>query len=266
MKLSSHILILCALSLLMGCQESINNKSSSTPLSEHELYIIKESEQLGRSLYVKDQCAARATDLLFEKIANPDDMGISGWIVCKRDTYYVVIFVSIQEDGFVTPCQVIFKDYKHPHLIQNKRPLTNEETAMFRARQHAFDIIEEVCSDRYNTVVLPRRDGEGWLVYAIAATTDPQSVVIGGHYRATISSDGKNVLSHRRFTKSCLNLPTNPPDMHPDDKLAAYTVSHLLDDVPTEIHVFLSLLYKKPFYVVTRDGRYWSVKGDNINY
>jgi len=264
MKSISHVIAIGVFSLLIGCQEILTTKSSYMPLSEVEAHIAKEAEELGRLLYDKDQCAARATDLLFEKVANPDDMGIRGWIVCKSDTNYVVIFVSPQEDGLVTPCQVIFKDHKHPHFIQNERYLTYEETAMFTARQHFENIIKKACSDKYNTVVLPKSNGGGWLVYALAATTDPQTVVAGGHYRATVSGDGQNILSQRAFTKSCLNLPKNPPDMPPGVELAAYTVSHILDDVPTEVHVFLSLLHKKPFYVATRDGRSWYVEGDKI--
>ena len=263
MKSISYVIAIGIFSILVGCQDTSTTKPSYMLLPETESHILREAEELGRLLYEKDKCAAKATDLLFEKVANPNDMGICGWIVCKNDNGYVVIFVSLQEDRIVTLCQVFFENSKYPELIQNKRSLTDEETAMFRARQHAFGIIEQACSEKYNTVVLPCSDGEGCLVYAIATTTDPQSIVVGGHYRGTISKDGNKVLSHRRFTKSCLILPTKPPDMPAGAELEAYTVSHLLDDVPTEIHVYLSLLHKKPFYVVTRDGRYWCIK-DNV--
>jgi hypothetical protein len=37
-------------------------------------------------------------------------------------------------------------------------------------------------------------------------------------------------------------------------------VRNLLDDTPHEIHVFLSLRYKIPLYVITRDLRLWEVR------
>jgi hypothetical protein len=79
-----------------------------------------------------------------------------------------------------------------------------------------------------------------------------------------VSADGRTMLEHRGFTKSFLDLPKRPKDMPPDADLAAYTVSHLLDNTPTEIHVFLNLQCRKTFYVTTSDQRVWCVEKGEI--
>ena len=88
------------------------------------------------------------------------------------------------------------------------RVMTAEERARFAARSTALLGITEACSQRYNTVVL--RDpagGEGWLVYALAATTEPGLIMVGGHYRFTISADGEEILRGERLSDSCLSEP-----------------------------------------------------------
>ena len=48
-------------------------------------------------------------------------------------------------------------------------------------------------------------------------------------------------------------------------KPSAIVVSHLLDSVPTEAHVFSSLTSRLPIYVVTTSNkRLWSIEGSSI--
>lgn len=264
MKTQRIVLALYISMFIIGCQESLTSSSMYLPLSENESQLIREAEKIGRMIYEKDQYAATATDIMLERVSDFNSENIRGWITCEHGKDYEVVFVSPKGDKLTSPCQVVFEGQVSMQFNQQERSLSEEEAAMFRARQHYVDIIQEPCSEKYNTVVLPMDDGSGWLVYALAATTDTQSVVVGGHCRATISRDGNHILSQRRFTNSCLNLPTNPPEMPPGAELAFYAVTHLLDDVPTEIHVFLSLLSGKPFYVATKDGRFWYIEGDTI--
>ncbi len=41
-------------------------------------------------------------------------------------------------------------------------------------------------------------------------------------------------------------------------------VTHLLDPVPTEIHVFASYNLRMPVFVATADKRVWKVQGSDI--
>ena len=107
-----------------------------------------------------------------------------------------------------------------------------------------------------NSVVLPpRRPDEPIYVYLLTPQTDGNAVPFGGHYRATVGADGK-VSEIRPFTNTCIAMPLKPPK---GPKPVALVITHLLDDVPTEIHVFSSYVAHMPVMVGTRDGRVWAV-------
>ncbi len=72
------------------------------------------------------------------------------------------------------------------------------------------------------------------LVYLLTPQTETGKWPIGGHYRYEVGADGKPT-RFRAFSRSCLNLGGGEASGGPD---AALFVSHLLDPVPTEIHVF----------------------------
>ena len=86
-----------------------------------------------------------------------------------------------------------------------------------------------------------------------------------GHSRATFSAAGA-LISQRRFTNSCLNVSNQPPpDLPAGESLASLVVTHLLDPIPTEIHVFMSIWTELPITVSTAEPhRAWQVTGDRI--
>jgi hypothetical protein len=212
---------------------------------------------------MQDLYAAQATSLLFAHGVDPAEIGTRGWITegCPNGT--VVTFVGGDPGQWRSVCVATFLEPADPNIILIDRDLTETQSAMFNARQLSLDSIEKSCSDAYNTVVLPRDDGPGWLAYALAATSDPNLILVGGHYRTTVSVDGRTVLERRGFTKDCMVLK-KPQNEGPDAHVAAYTLGRVFDKTPTEIHVFLNLLYGKPLYVVTADGRFWYIEGGKI--
>ena len=79
-------------------------------------------------------------------------------------------------------------------------------------------------------------------------------VPLGGHYRFEVL-DGK-IVDSRTFTNSCISLPTGADDE--GNKPAGLTISHLLDPIPTEIHVFSTYAARVPIYVITsQNERIW---------
>jgi hypothetical protein len=80
-------------------------------------------------------------------------------------------------------------------------------------------------------------------------------VPIGGTYR--LETSGSSVISQRGFTRSCIALQS-------DTSAVGLMITHLLDPVPTEAHVFWSLWASKPMYVATPDGTLWIVEGGKI--
>jgi len=99
-------------------------------------------------------------------------------------------------------------------------------------------------------------------VYVLTPQTDNDTLPFGGHYLIEVSADGK-ASALRPFTKSCVSLPLH--DKGPDATVAL-TITHLLDPVPTEIHVFSSLSAHMPIFILTTQNQLnWKVEGDRIS-
>ena len=99
-------------------------------------------------------------------------------------------------------------------------------------------------------------------VYVLSSQTREGIFPFGGHSRATFSAAGA-LLSQRRFTNSCLDMSNRPPAG--SSEVAGLVVTHLLDPIPTEIHVFLSIWMNIPVFVSTGDPhRVWEVTGNRI--
>ena len=92
----------------------------------------------------------------------------------------------------------------------------------------------------------------------MSTQSENNSYPFGGHFRVEVSADGTAGAS-RVFTRSCLTMSG-----HGADKSAAMFITHLLDPVPTEIHVFTALTAHQPVGVGTMDKRLWWVTGEAI--
>jgi hypothetical protein len=166
-------------------------------------------EKIGREMYDQDQLAWKATDIA---LAHFTDEGLRaqkthGWIVDTTPAGSVVRFVHDTPDGPAFFYDVTFPASGAPSAsIPDSATLSSEEKAQYDARNLAIANIAQRCSDRYNTVSLKDPQGDGWLIWAMAATTDHNAVVIGGHYRFTISADGKSIIERDALSRSCLRL------------------------------------------------------------
>lgn len=219
---------------------------------------------LGRKIYEQDRYAAKATDIVLERVGGADALknaGVKGWIV-EEDAGGVVVRFVKEDGGNLTPVYDVRFDGDHNGRLTETpgAKLSPKQIARFRARQLALKNIPEPCSPTYNTVVLPDPEGPGLLVYALAATDDPQKIPLTGHYRFTITETGEKIERTDRLFSKCTMLDKRGPKGVP----VAYFVTHVIGDTPVETHVFVSLLEKKPFYVTTRDGSAWKADGTSI--
>lgn len=244
---------------------------SSEPITAVPLELKEEiarSEAIGAKIFLQDRAAAIATDELVRRDILGKDERLRGWITDEQGKRLTVLFLGetggdraalysvateegrIAEDGFAA--------------LNPPVPLSEAQVVQFKARYLAHQALSADylrCSENYNTVVLPAYDkDDGSLhVYLIAASTSPTLFILGGHHRLTISRDGSTIEHHRAFTRGCLNMPRKRGVMIP-------VVSHILDPYPTEIHVFLSLLYRNPIGVITvANGLSWKVEGIRIS-
>ncbi len=264
MKAKTIIAGMLALCVTTGCNRNATDTIVEVAPTGDEGALIERTEKLGRAIYTHDQYAARATDLAAAHQVDLVKAGAHGWITESRPDGCTVTFVATDSQPWRSVCVVTFTGHAEPNIVLTNKDLTEPQSAMFSARQLAIESVEKPCSEVYNTVVIPRDGEPGWVAYALAATDDPDVIVVGGHYRATTSADGRTILERRGFTRSCLTLSKRPKDMPSGAELSAYTMSHLLDNTPTEIHIFINLHYGKPLYVATPDGCYWYIKDGKV--
>ncbi len=261
--------ILCTMVgiLLTGCATSTPTavqpaQQALVPAATEITDPLRRAELLGRTIYQKDVLAARATDIMMARGSASDKARIGGWVTVPDNGAWVVYFFDRSRRNPAILQEVNFPDSSGAGGEigePGRRPdLEGLAVAMFRARQRALTAPYQACSRSYNSVVLPAElaGDEGWYVYLLAATTQRNMVVLGGHVRVQVSAAGTEILNVKEFTRSCLNIPIK-------DNAVGLMVTHLVDDYPAETHVFASLLYRMPLYVGTRSDN-WIVENGSV--
>lgn len=235
-------------------------------LTEIRNFDLPTIEKLGRDMYERDILAAAATDILFKNSISFTENRLRGWVVSRESGHDIVTFVA---ESFSQP-RAVFEIRPNEVPARQIRKLDNTELApdlitQYNARQLALQNIDEPCSDRYNPVVLKEPNSQNYLVYALAATTKPNIVPVGGHYRFTIDPSGRRILQKDKLSRSCLVFSKTPGDLPPGATLSGYAMSHIVSNTPVETHVFLNLLHRIELSVGTIDGVVWQVSGGKIS-
>lgn len=233
---------------------------------------IDRAETFGKMLFAQDRAVANATDRLRECCNLLETDRLAGWIVTRHETGgFLITYVVIGEDAepaakFRVSVNDGGKVRGEPEVLETPEPLSSEDLAQFNARNLALRADVKRCDNTYNTVAF-RQDSGGdadWTVYLLRSTTQHGIIPAGTHYRFRISADGSRILDQRPFTNACLLLPAGEPPGIP-------VVTHLLDPVPTEIHVFLALLANVRLAVATPDTeggapKVWVVRNGKVRF
>ncbi|HEU0099852.1 MAG TPA: hypothetical protein VFQ67_13900 [Allosphingosinicella sp.] len=243
--------------------------ASAAAVSPAEQARLKEIGRRGALLYAYDQAAWHGTDDMVAKL--PDYQSrVGGWIVDGPADAPELIFFDREASRPVYVAR--FRDGK---LVSGEvagpgaGELSAPRRSLVAARKAALEAFgrsgSKGCSDApMNSVVLPpAAPGEPVLVYFLTPQRVTSALPFGGHYMVPVNSAG-TAGAVRRFTNSCLELPL--PGARDRKRVAALAVTHLLDPLPTEIHVFSSLAAHLPVIVGTKDGRSWWVEGGAINF
>ena len=132
-----------------------------------------------------------------------------------------------------------------------------------RAVRSAKDALKGVDLRGYRFVVVSDPKGSGFLVYALATSADPREIVVGIHYRVTVSSDASraervDALSRTRVVASEKNLPQRY------QKLAGFVLAQVVSNRPVETLVYLTLHHKTRCMVVTPDASVWWIDNGRI--
>lgn len=240
---------------------------AAVSLSDADVAAVQRALDRGAIIYAYDQAAWHGTDDMLVKIPNAANV-VGGWIVDgPANTPEIIFFDRNAED----PKALYVAQFRDHQLVSSRvlgsgedRTLNADRRALIAARAAALASLQKkplfACSDRpFNTVVLPPSSSGGpTLVYFLTPQIEVDAIPLGGHHLVEVV--GGKVSATRSFTKSCITPKPDPKEGSP----AALMITHLLDPVPTEIHVFSSLAARKPVYVSTPDARIWAVEGYQV--
>jgi len=250
--------LIAALILLAPAATGAAQDAAPTPV---EAWPLAKVQRLGQALYDQDIAAARGTDALLARFNGQPPPGLAGWIVVGEGRNQTVRFLAGEGDGLRAAWDIPVRNGRAGAVVEaTDSVLPPDQQAMFRARTTAAGAIGPLrCTPRYNAVVLDDPDSDGWLVWLLASTNQSNQLILTGHYRFRISADGTQVLRRDQLSATCIIQTVDPAQ----GQLAGLTVSHIVSPQPVETHVFTSLLYRLPVYVVAGDKLY-GVEGARI--
>ncbi len=235
----------------------------SSAVREPRLFDLRMIESLGKQIYEQDRYAAAATEILFRDAGTPESLtkeGLTAWVfTATREGRPVVRFVKEDDKGNVRPAyDVVFRNFREGVCERRKQEsLSRPELAQYKAKRLVAANLSRREWPMYNVIALPDPERDSLLVYALATTYDPNLVIVGGHYRFTVSRDGERIELKERLFKSPLVLDKRSI---PEGSGNCLFATHLNGDTPAETHVFLTLLHVQPLYVATRNGDLWRIE------
>lgn len=236
--------------------------AAQTPEQQRQLDWVLER---GRLLYALDRAAWVATDDMVERVPREQQQDLRGYIVDRDGQDYVVIFFA-DEGG--QPVALFRAKVSGGRVVDREvfprgsRPvLSASQQRLARVRQHlaAAQLNLTMCSSRPpNLAAIPPATPDSPIdIYITTPQTETNIIPFGGHHRLTLDAAGR-ITAQRAFTNSCLNMALGRPTV-------ALAVSHLLDPLPTEIHVF-SAMSARMMVAVAAGGSVWEVTGEHIRF
>lgn len=236
-------------------------------LAESDRAALTASVERGRLLFALARAGQVTTRDMLSRIPDPAAAGIAGWIATIEGdglavTYYaegaagpVAVYRGrVAADGRLSG-QETFSGEARPALSAFERRLA-------AARGAVATLDRQPCGPDFNVLPIPTGAADGPIqVYKLSPQTQRGRYPLGGHFLATVAPDG-TIASTRAFANRCLDLEAGADLAGPTPRPIA--VTHLLDQLPTEIHVFLSLWMNRPLLVVTGENRSWTVSRGRI--
>jgi len=228
------------------------------PLTRVQRDALLSAASRGRLLGAIARAGIIATQDMLSRVSDPDSAGIAGWIAEPEGNGVVVTFYAEGEgDGVPT---VVYRTAilsgrvtSRDIFLTGQRPSLNPiQARMAAARKATTSLDHQVCGgENFNALVVPPTAPAAPIdVYQISPQTQRGHFPIGGHFKTTVAADG-SVSASRGFTSACLDAPVADPA--PGARPAPIAVTHLMDELPTEIHVFLAIWTGHPLVVVAGD-------------
>lgn len=268
----------CA-TLALGCQsphmqpavsagESRSDRSLPVPYDLQEA--VEEASILGTHLFLLDAATARASQALSERIGPLEQGPVRHYLAVmgddaegKPDGSVQVLFFVGETVPVLAYRVLVSADPRRPASVVQHEPggVVHEPlTSLLNARWMALEAVPR-SQQGVSTVLMPQRNGT-IVVYVLGATRQPNTAVLGRHYRVEVAEDGAQVISVTTLSKDELELPTRD---RTGQRLAALAITDGDVEHPTETHVLASRLANVPIYVTTGRGR-WKVRASGIDY
>jgi hypothetical protein len=235
------------------------------PLTRAEQAQLDAAVARGRTLGAIARAGQIGTQDMLARVPDPDAAGISGWIAEPEGNGVTVYFYALGADGaaptMVYGGRVLSRETYRPG---ERPPLPPLEARMAAARHIAEGQDHRACgAEEFNYFVVPPTTPDGPIdVYQISPQSQRGRFPIGGHFRTTVNADG-TIAATRGFTNACLDAAAADPVIGIQPSPIA--VTHLLDPLPTEIHVFLAIWTRHPLVVAAGDPtRLFAVTEDRI--
>lgn len=135
------------------------------------------------------------------------------------------------------------------HIARGVRPPSEEERAWAVARRTMLGDPElRLCSEAAPNFSIVK-DDDSTIGYVLTSTLDRETVVMSGHTRYSLSSDGSQIFNRQPLFGSCMLAQREK-----SSKAVALMLSSTTSDLFNESHVFLMLDQRQPVFVVGRLG------------
>jgi hypothetical protein len=240
------------------------------PPTSEEREQIRRTAVRGRLLFDLARAAQLTTRDMLSRISDPAAAGIAGWVAAPEGNGLTLVYYADGAEGpeAVYRAQVVGgRIATRDMFLPGSRPaLTPTLARMARAREAVAELDRRPCpaDAEFNVFVVPPATAEGPVeVYKLSPQLRAGHYPLGGHFLATVAPDG-TVASVRDLALTCLDLEA-PAAPAAGARPAPVGVTHLLDPLPTEIHVMLALWMNRPLVVATGEPeRVWAVAQGRI--
>jgi hypothetical protein len=240
-----------------------------TEASDADRSVLAFAQERGRLLFELDRAAWVGTDDFITRMPDYQDQGVRGYFVERSGPGYAVTFFGGPPEATVAFYRGEVRDRRvasrQVFRAESRPALTPEQRRLVAAREAAARAVRgRPCGAHpFNTAVVPPDSIDGPIdVYLMTPQVDEGVFPMGGHFRLTVDASGQ-AGRERKFTNSCLLIGTDASRGAASP--AALAVTHLLDRVPTEMHVFTALTSGLPLFVgISEPERLYEVTGREI--
>jgi hypothetical protein len=210
----------------------------------------------GSLLFHLDLAATLALDHLY---GNPLIENADGWAVDVTTRGYEAVFISDSPDRELAG--VTFAATGAPMV----EALRGTPSPRVRALCVAARTIAALAGPATSTIIaVPPTAGsigQELDAYLLRRADTPHDIAIGPHTRFRLSPDGRDIRGREPLARSELILPARN-----EGDAQGVTVTHLMADVPSEVHVYLSLRHGIAIDVITTSNEeHWRVDGESIS-